>query len=768
MLTPFSRFSLRSATAVRWLKLLLLLLFFGRLTHTAIAHAATFDEPLHLLHGVFYWQVTPLYSIVQNPPLINAWLGWPVAWLLRPALPMWDTAAVFQDWLPLSQAFIWHTNPHLPLIFVGRLAIIWLALLTAAGLARWSAQQWHSPHAGLFTLALFTFDPNILAHASLATTDLGTAALFALAAWAIGRATAQPTPARILGAGVATGLLASAKFSAVVLAPALAILVILAIWQWPTAAPALRPTPAIWLWFVAALLVAVGLFTAVYRGSWPALHMDWALQQAHQQEGHSAYLLGQRSVRGWWYYFPLLLLVKTPLVALGVATAALLGPLTQQDWRWQVWWPWIIAGGLLAAGMTSNVNIGYRYLLPMIPLVSVAAGWLATARPKLSAVAALGLAIGVGWLHPHYLAYYNPLAGGPAHGWRVAVDSNYDWGQDLSRLAPLWAAVPPEQRYLAYFGSAVWDGYGVQANPLPGWPTARPNPTADAFYPPAPAPGHYALSVTQLLGVYLDEPDRFAYFQGQTAVARAGYSLFLYDVPPTGDPIGLALSGVGVSHLALPDWQASWASNDVRLRWYDGRTSLLIPAGTAETSAWVALGTGHWPSLPALRNLYPPPTLHGGEPAWAYTLHRWPDALAWPPASAVPTAASLPFGQTLALVGHEWVGEREGEREGEGDTLNLLTYWEVVGQTTAELNLFVHVLDGSGQLVAQHDGLDVRSERWQVGDKVAQWHTIPRPAAWGTAPYEVRVGVYRTADFGRLPTAEGTDWVRLPLNQNRE
>ena len=36
--------------------------------------------------------------------------------------------------------------------------------------------------------------------------------------------------------------------------------------------------------------------------------------------------------------------------------------------------------------------------------------------------------------HPYYLAYFNQLAGGPSGGYRVLVDSNLDWGQDLPGL----------------------------------------------------------------------------------------------------------------------------------------------------------------------------------------------------------------------------------------------------------------------------------------------------------------------------------------------
>jgi len=36
---------------------------------------------------------------------------------------------------------------------------------------------------------------------------------------------------------------------------------------------------------------------------------------------------------------------------------------------------------------------------------------------------------------PGYLSYYNVLGGGTREGYKVATDSNHDWGQDVKRLA---------------------------------------------------------------------------------------------------------------------------------------------------------------------------------------------------------------------------------------------------------------------------------------------------------------------------------------------
>jgi len=70
-----------------------------------------------------------------------------------------------------------------------------------------------------------------------------------------------------------------------------------------------------------------------------------------------------------------------------------------------------------------------------------------------------------------YLAYFNQVAAGPKNGYKHLVDSSLDWGQDLPALRS-WLAQNPDrfgtgQRYLAYFGTALPEWYGIKATSLP-------------------------------------------------------------------------------------------------------------------------------------------------------------------------------------------------------------------------------------------------------------------------------------------------------------
>jgi hypothetical protein len=178
------------------------------------------------------------------------------------------------------------------------------------------------------------------------------------------------------------------------------------------------------------------------------------------------------------------------------------------------------------SAIASGVNIGYRHLLPVVPPTIILIGATGDAisralrsgdsivgrsrRAMVGAAAVVGLLI---WhageslrIAPHYLAYFNPIAGGPQHAYRHLVDSSLDWGQDLMGLKK-WLdehglQSPGHQPvYLSYFGSARSEYYGIDSKQLPGyfdWWTPRvPEPLAG---------GVYCISATMLQGLYLMAP----------------------------------------------------------------------------------------------------------------------------------------------------------------------------------------------------------------------------------------------------------------------
>jgi 4-amino-4-deoxy-L-arabinose transferase-like glycosyltransferase len=760
-------------TTARLFALFLLLFFFARLMVTASVMSVTFDEVLHIFQGVLYWQQRALRPVVENPPLINALIGLPVTLALSPRLPLDHPLWPSSDWEGLAQLFMWQANSNgRQLIFAGRVPIMLLATLLGALLYRWSRDLTHNRWVGLTALLFYTFDPNVLAHGHLASTDLGITFFLFLAAFLVWCYWRAPDHGRYLAAAIGLGGALAAKFSALVLLPALLLMSSYRLLMLPRQERRWRRT-AVELagWFIIAGLI----FLAIYRFNGATLLADFNGQRAHQLTGHSAFLLGEISQSGWWYYFPAIFAIKTPLPVLLLIATGLALFSRQGQWRWQWLWPLLLAGGIGAAGLISRVNIGYRYLLPALPLLYLFAGRLAgpayAHRPWVKWwVVTLAAWIVTSSLaaHPHYLAYFNEIVGGREEGWRYAADSNVDWGQDMQALGEYVAARRIESVYMAWHGLGLPAAYGVSAIPLVVRTAALGDEPWPAFYPDWPAPGVYVLSVTHLHGVYLPDPTYFHWFRQRPPADKVGASLFVYHVPATGLPVPVALSGIDLRDITLPDYGRAWASNDVRPRWYDARSAMLW-AGDGMAMG-MAVGDGHLPQHPALQRFYPAdgPLLTGeNDRGRRYHLYRWPapaaqagweqiDNQAWLPDRPQAPALLTPvaFNDTWLFLGHEIVDQRPYYA---GDQLQLLTYWRVLHETAVDLTIFVHLLDAEGRLVAQHDGLDVVPKWTRPGDELAQLHTVQLPQDLPPGLYRLQLGLYDRNSLERwlVATAAG-------------
>jgi len=201
----------------------------------------------------------------------------------------------------------------------------------------------------------------------------------------------------------------------------------------------------------------------------------------HNTVGHNAYLLGVSGTKGWWYYFPITLSVKTP-----IAFLLLLLPGIASCWKSRAkpgfLLPLAFSLGILFTGMAGNVNIGVRHILPVYIGFSMIAG-IAVSNLLRRGAAPMGLAVAlVLWMavsgavkHPDYLAYFNELIRSEPE--KVLVDSDLDWGQDLKRLSrrmralgaariaiepfgppslPLLYGLPPAEAVDPSFPTQVW------------------------------------------------------------------------------------------------------------------------------------------------------------------------------------------------------------------------------------------------------------------------------------------------------------------------
>lgn len=507
-------------------------------------HASpTYDEVIYLNLGLkAYRDRDPAVFIRPMVPPLPIWLG--AAW---PAMVA-GRSEVAPERLPdlINRARVAMSAAiGVPLVLV---VFAWLK--RRRGLA-----------AGALGGALLAFSPSVIAHASLATTDAAFTLFSLVALAALVWYRARPTSGRFLVVGAAIGTALAAKQSAIFLFPVALVWLAEIEWErrngaraWPrTSGRVVLKLVGLaalaflvdWAWYGFAVgpLLGPGIahetaprfFGAGPRGAWlqhvaetvpvPASINTTLMQIGHGLRGHPAFLMGERSDHGFRLYFPLAILVKSTAAELLLAVIGLVLFVRDRAWRDPVARLWALSfvtiGGL---AVLSTINIGHRYVLVLYPLmVLLAVDRLGVVARRSSRRFAAGAAVLVllqvgaaSTISPHYLAYFNRLAGGPSEGYRYLVDSSLDWGQDLPSLKATLDRLGGGRATISYFGSVPPSVYGIDAVP---WGDDRElNSTR-----------WLVVSATHLQGVYLSG-DPFAALRHLKPTARAGYGLFVYDL----------------------------------------------------------------------------------------------------------------------------------------------------------------------------------------------------------------------------------------------
>ncbi|MFZ5497293.1 MAG: ArnT family glycosyltransferase [Verrucomicrobiota bacterium] len=526
--------------------------------------SATADEMAHLTAGLAYWQFNDYRLQPENGNLPQRWEALP-AWLGGHRLPAdhpdWPVANV---WGVGRAYFAAHSADLADLLFAARaMNVVWS--LGTGLLVWWWARRLFGATGALLALTLFAFCPTFLAHGALATSDMCMAFFMLASVTACWRHLEELHPGKGLVSAVVFGLACVAKFSCVLLPLIFAPMWLARLlsarplpWRGREVRSLAAKAALLAVSAVAHILAAftiIWLFFGFRHGAagpgLPALvtyHMSWEtalnglglkgtligmmrplaiLPDAYlygftfvlnMSQQRAAYLNGDYSLTGWVQFFPYAFLVKTPLpllIAIGASGVISLRRWWRQpgSWRTDLFATLPLASSFIIYwlfSLGSHLNIGHRHLLPTYPALFIlcgAIGW-ASRREMRSPTATLLICLLLGTqaaaslrVRPHYLAFFNHLAGGPEEGWRHLVDSSLDWGQDLPGLARRLRAEetrPGQPRvYVSYFGTDDPARYGINAVELPTLPflsKTRPWHTLQ--------PGLYALSATMLSHVY--------------------------------------------------------------------------------------------------------------------------------------------------------------------------------------------------------------------------------------------------------------------------
>ncbi|HEY1498516.1 MAG TPA: glycosyltransferase family 39 protein [Acidobacteriaceae bacterium] len=478
----------------------------------------TFDEDDHMFAGYMMWKTGDYGLNPEHPPLVKLLAAVPLLGedLWVPPQHGWDFKKEAyldgRDWLAHND------GASQRLVFRMRMA----AGLLAWGLSLtvfFATREWFGEVAALVAMTLVVFDPNIMAHSALVTTDVGVTLFFLLSIWTFYRFVRKPTLVRLLLAGLAAGLLAATKHSGILLAP---MLLPVMIWEVVAARWVGRARQAARLisGFAAIVLIAAGVLWCFYGFRYAARPEGLALSTSlaeyaaplskwnavvvmgvarfhllpesylmglvdvkRMAEFYPTFALGKVYAHGQWWYFPAVILIKTTLGLLVLNALALFAAVTGKMGRAREVFYVLSPGAVyLAIAMASGIDIGARHILVLYALAAIFAGAGVVALGVRSRTWAwvMGVLVAVHLAssltnYPQQMAYANEAWGGAKNAHNLLSDANVDWAQQLYEVKAWQDRHAGEECWFAYFARPEVDPavYGIKCHALPtadtGW-----------------------------------------------------------------------------------------------------------------------------------------------------------------------------------------------------------------------------------------------------------------------------------------------------------
>lgn len=544
--------------------------------------SATWDESAHIIAGYSYWRAGDYGINPEHPPLAKLVGTLPLLFmhLKAPSVGRDDSKPT----VVVAGRKLIYGNHADALLLRARLAeavvgLLLILLLYEAG------QRMFGAGAAWIAAVLAVFEPNLLAHSTLVTTDFAFAVFYLAAVYALWRLAERPSLARLLGCGVMSGLALASKHSALLLLPALALAVAAEIAHqvanagpggsarrqclrrelraWAKRLPAIYAVAFVILWAFYGfryearpdglpLWLSLTNYTAQLPGHLAAQLVNAAAQFKLLPESYLfgltdvllvthgprvSFLLGRLHPHALWYYFPIDFVIKSTLgflalLALGLATVK---AWSGENYR-KVAYILIPPVFFLGVALTAGTNMGIRHILPVYPflILAAAAGAREMARrhQAWAIIVAILLAIhGASSLHtlPNYLAYSNELFGGTQQTYLRLSDSNVDWGQGLREASQYLARRNVKDCWLAYFGSADPAYYQLPCKLLP-------DPFVRWWGEPVIVPPEVFHGVVLISGTEISAPywgpgilNPYSSFLRQKPAANIGGSILVYE-----------------------------------------------------------------------------------------------------------------------------------------------------------------------------------------------------------------------------------------------
>lgn len=455
--------------------------FAAQLAYHAYRTSVTVDEPVHILAGYRHLQCGDFGINPEHPPLLKMIAASPL--MFRELKdPPWDCGSKLTskfDSFSYGNTFLAENGVDSVVIPV-RLAAALVSLLLAA-LVFLAAREMFGRWEAATALAILAFEPSLIGHGSIVTTDVAISAAVFAGVYALYRFPKQPGLTRFFVAGLAFGFLLTAKHSAAVFAPILFAVFLVDSVVFNHVSSRLtarlgRRIAAFAGMFIVGWMLLWACYGFRYYATPSATEESVSIAAYIRENGRpetirsfparvteaiswthtfpESYVLGMADVIAWgarntwifgrnyptgqWFYFPLAFLVKSSLALLILLPLGFLLPIFKPEKRREFLFLLVPAVIYFALALTSSFTTGVRHILPVYPLFIVAAAagavWLCRRvhflRYVLVALLVYNAAAAVRTA-PMYITFANDLWGGYENTHRIFSDSNVETGQGL-------------------------------------------------------------------------------------------------------------------------------------------------------------------------------------------------------------------------------------------------------------------------------------------------------------------------------------------------
>ncbi len=532
----------------------------------------TWDEGNHIFAGYRSWTHADFGLNPEHPPLVKLLATVPLL-SLHPESPVLEERFFKEDAFLRGKEFLYRNDPE-KILARTRTAAAILTLLTALVIF-FGAREMFGTGAAFIALPLLAFDPNLLAHGALITTDVGLACFMFLTVYMFYRFVKCPSALRLIMTGASVGLVLAVKHTGLLVLPILFLLAVCELALGATRKNIGRQTLKIFGSLVLITLIGGVVLWSFYGFRYAArpngLQMNpplveyvkgleayeaWPISTMARfrilpesylyglvdvkltANYYTSYVLGKVYPHGVWFYFPIAFLVKSTvavlvflLLTLGVIAARRLN-----HWR-EILFLLVPTIFYLIVALAVGMNIGVRHILIVYVFLYVLIGGAAWALIRKSrkwayAVGVLLLAHAASSVmaFPNYIPYSNELWGGPSQTHKYLTDSNADWGEQLKSVKQYLDQRGVKECWFVYFAAGVAEPgyYGIPCKPLPTISTLWLNEPIEV---PASIDGPVLISASNLSSVEFGPGrlDPYGQFKLMKPTAVIDHGVFVFD-----------------------------------------------------------------------------------------------------------------------------------------------------------------------------------------------------------------------------------------------